>query len=388
MLQATKPFIHEIDAPPPASSPRELVHWALGIARRQFVVITSTALIVASLGALYAFMAPPTYTADATVLIDPRRVQLFQGATFAEGQMDTPSLESQIELVKSEPVALRVVKQLRLADDAAFLRSDTSFAGVLRSALHFFTLNEPSKPLSEFEATRGALGVLAKNLTVNRVGFSYNLAIKYRASSSEQAAQIANAIADSYLAEQLEGKYQSSKRATEWLQGRIEDLNQKRALAERAVVDFRQAKNMIATDGKLLNEQQVAELNSQLSSILQKASEEKARLDRIDVVIRDDGADTKTSGTVADTLSNPIVTQLRTRYLELVNREANWSRKYGANHLAVVNLRNQIRDVRGSILDELKRLRESYLSNYEIAKQQAQDLEKKTWRGRLTIPNY
>ena len=86
---------------------------------------------------------------------------------------------------------------------------------------------------------------------------------------------------------------------------------------------------------------------------------------------------TKTSGTVADTLNNPIVTQLRTRYLELVNREANWSRKYGANHLAVVNLRNQIRDVRGSILDELKRLRESYLSNYEIAKQQAQDLEKR-----------
>ena len=219
--------------------------------------------------------------------------------------------------------------------------------------------------------------MLSKNLTVNRVGFSYNLAIKYRALSPDQAAQIANAIAESYIAEQLEGKYQSTKRATGWLQGRIEELNQKRALAERAVVDFKQEKNMIATDGKLLNEQQVVELNSQLSSALQKASEDKARLDRIDVVIRDDAADTKTSGTVADTLNNPIVTQLRTRYLELVNREANWSRKYGANHLAVVNLRNQIRDARGSILDELKRLRESYLSNYEIAKQQAQDLEKR-----------
>ena len=144
MLQATKPFTTEIDAPP-ASSPRELVHWALGIVRRQFVVITSTALIVASLGAVYAFMAPPTYTADATILIDPRRVQLFQGATFAEGQMDTPALESQIELVKSEPVALRVIKQLRLADDAAFLRSDAGLAGVLRSALHFFAPNEPEQ---------------------------------------------------------------------------------------------------------------------------------------------------------------------------------------------------------------------------------------------------
>ena len=228
--------------------------------------------------------------------------------------------------------------------------------------------------------------MLSKNLTVNRVGFSYNLAIKYRALSPDQAAQIANAIADSYIAEQLEGKYQSTKRATGWLQGRIEELNQKRALAERAVVDFKQEKNMIAADGKLLNEQQIAELNSQLSSALQKASEEKARLDRIDVVIRDDGADTKTSGTVADTLNNPIVTQLRTRYLELVNREANWSRKYGANHLAVVNLRNQIRDARGSILDELKRLRESYLSNYEIAKQQVARLGEKTRPGPFHNP--
>jgi succinoglycan biosynthesis transport protein ExoP len=376
MLQATKPFTPEIDAPP-ASSPRELVHWALGIVRRQFVIITSVALIVASLGAVYTFTAPPTYTADATILIDPRRVQLFPGATFAEGQMDASALESQVELVKSEAVALAVVKQLRLANDAEFLSSDAGPFGVLRSALYYFVPNEPNKPLSEFEATRAALGVLSKNLTANRVGFSYNLAIKYRALRPDQAAQIANAIAESYIAEQLKGKYESTKRATGWLSGRIEELNQKRALAERAVVDFKQRKNMIITDGKLLNEQQIAELNSQLGTAVQKASEEKARLDRIDVVIRDDAADINTSGTVADTLNNPIVTQLRTRYLELVNREANWSRKYGANHLAVVNLRNQIRDVRGSILDELKRLRESYLSNLEIAKQQAQDLEKR-----------
>jgi uncharacterized protein involved in exopolysaccharide biosynthesis len=51
--------------------------------------------------------------------------------------------------------------------------------------------------------------------------------------------------------------------------------------------------------------------------------------------------------TVTDTLNNPIITQLRTRYLETINKEANWSRKYGANHLTVVNLREQIRDIRG-----------------------------------------
>jgi succinoglycan biosynthesis transport protein ExoP len=47
----------------------------------------------------------------------------------------------------------------------------------------------------------------------------------------------------------------------------------------------------------------------------------------------------------------------------------------------VINLREQIRDIRGSILEELKRLRESYLSNYEIAKQEEQALEKRLAEG-------
>ena len=120
MLQATKPFALETNAPP-ESSPRAMVHWAIGIARRQIVLIVSIALLIALLGALYAFLAPPTYTAEASVLIDPRRVQLFKGATFTEGDMDAPALESQVELVKSEPVALAVVKKFGLEHDAEFL---------------------------------------------------------------------------------------------------------------------------------------------------------------------------------------------------------------------------------------------------------------------------
>jgi succinoglycan biosynthesis transport protein ExoP len=296
-------------------------------------------------------MAPATYTAAATVVIDPRQVQL------SEGQIDSPALESEIELVKSEPVALSVINDLGLAKDPEFFSgSQGVFGAVLGFASHFFSAN---RPLSEFEATRSALGVLSKNLAVWRVGLSYNLSIQYRSGNANRAAQIANAIAGAYITERLEGKYEPTKRATQWLQGRIEEIHQKQALAERAVVDFKKQNNMITVDGKLVNEQEIAELNSQLVVAHKQTSEAKARLDRIDAVIRDDGLDTKTGPTVTDTLNNPIITQLRTRYLKTINREANWSRKYGANHLAVVNLREQIRDIRGSILEELKRLREA-----------------------------
>jgi polysaccharide biosynthesis transport protein len=379
MLQATGPLTIEPEESEPVQeiSLRETVNWAIGIVCRQFAVIALIAVMVTSLGAFYAFMAPPTYTAESTVVIDPRRVQLFPKATFSEGQIDSPALEGEIELVRSEPVALSVINDLGLAKDPEFLGPQGIFGAVLEFASHFFPSSKPNKLLSESEASSAALGVLSKNLAVKRVGISYHLSIQYRSGNPNRAAQIANAIAAAYIAEQLEGKYDSTRRATQWLQGRIEELNQKQALAERAVVDFKKQSNMITTDGKLVNEQEIAELNSQLVVAHKQTSEAKARLDRIDVVIRDDSFDTKTGPTVADTLNNPVIIQLRTKYLEVVNREANFARKYGANHLAVVNLREQVRDLRGSILEELKRVRESYMSNYEIAKQEEQELEKR-----------
>src|SRR6516225_4523256 len=383
MLQATSPLTTESEIVQ-ENPTRELVNWALGIVRRQFAMIALIVVVATSLGAFYAFMAPPTYTAESTIVIDPRRVQLFPKATFSEGQIDSPALESEIELVKSEPVALSVIKDLGLAKDPEFLGPQGVFGAVLGFASHFFSAMKPNKPLSESEATRAALEVLSKNLAVKRVGVSYHLSIQYRSGNSNRAAQIANAIAEAYSAEQLEGKYASTRRATQWLQGRIEELNQKQLLAERAVVDFKRQNNIVTADGKLLNEQQIAELSSQLVTTHKQTSEAKARLERVDTVIRDDSLGVPvaarwadTDPTVADTLNNPIITQLRAKYLDFVNREANYSRKYGANHLAVVNLRDQIRDLRGSLSEELKRLRESYLSNYEILKQAEQGLEKK-----------
>jgi polysaccharide biosynthesis transport protein len=373
MLQATRPAIIDNETAQDGS-PLELITWALGVVRRQFLVMISVAVPIVSLAALYVLTAPPTYTAVATILIDPRKVQLFPGSTFAEGQADIPTLESQVELLKSERVGLAVVKKLGLSKDPEFIAAKSGFAGALAFASHLFASR--SEPLSESEAVRAALGVLAKNLIVARIGVSYFIAVQYRAANPDLAAQIANAIAEAYIADQLEAKNDPTRRAGVWLQQRIEELKEKRALADRRIVDFKKEKNMVTADGRLVNEQQIAELNSQLTVARQKIFEAKAHLDRIDTVIRDGMLDGKSTATVADALSNPLVTQLRTRYLELANREAEYSQKYGANHLAVVNLRNRVRELRGSILDELKRLRESYLSNYEIAKQREQELEK------------
>ena len=64
-------------------------------------------------------------------------------------------------------------------------------------------------------------------------------------------------------------------------------------------------------------------------------------------------------------LQNKIITQLRQQYLDLAQREALFSSKYGESHLAVVNLRNRMQEIRRSIVDELKQIAAASKSVYE-----------------------
>src|SRR5690349_14873394 len=113
MLQASEPLSLE-SAATQETSFRELAYWAIGIIRRQLLVIALIGAVGTSLGAFYVLTARSTYTAESRIVIDPRRVQLFPKATFSEGQIDGPAVDSEIELVKSEPVALSVINGLGL----------------------------------------------------------------------------------------------------------------------------------------------------------------------------------------------------------------------------------------------------------------------------------
>ena len=101
------------------------------------------------MGFLYLLTTPPSYTATATMIIDTKRVQLFQQQSmFNDMPFDTGAVESQVEILKSETIALAVIKQLHLTEDPEFVGPGTGLMGVLLSSvMGLFASNEPS---SEF----------------------------------------------------------------------------------------------------------------------------------------------------------------------------------------------------------------------------------------------
>jgi succinoglycan biosynthesis transport protein ExoP len=82
------------------------------------------------------------------------------------------------------------------------------------------------------------------------------------------------------------------------------------------------------------------------------------------------------TATVADTLKSEVINKLRTQYLEYDAKASLWTAKIGANHLAVVNLRNQMRELRRAIFAELERTAETFKSDYEIAKSREESVQK------------
>ena len=79
---------------------------------------------------------------------------------------------------------------------------------------------------------------------------------------------------------------------------------------------------------------------------------------------------------IGNSLRSEAITKLRTSYLELAKKEAIWAEKYGVNHLAPLNLRNEMRETRRSINQELSRIAQSAKNEQEIAKARIESLER------------
>ena len=372
MLQVNRNLgqVEQVEPPSAATQPSYVLHVAINFIRRQYVVIAVAFALTTMLGVVYLMTTPPSFTAYARMLIDTRKQQvMFAQQPMTWDFMESAMVASQVEVLKSENIARGVVKENHLTEDPDIVGPGNDLWGTVTAAIFGAP---PPEVRSETELTKRAIGAVMGGVTAKRVGLTYVIEVGFQSKSPGGAAQIANAVVEAYIHDQLDAKFQATGRATAWLQDHIAELKEQSAIAERAVEDFKDKNNMISADGRLVNEQKVGELSSQLVLAKKRTAEAQARFDRIQTILRGDTVD----ATVTDSLNNNVVSKLREKYLDDANKEADWSARFGPNHLAAVNLRNQMKGILSSIREELVRLGETYKSDLEIAKLNQEAAEK------------
>jgi succinoglycan biosynthesis transport protein ExoP len=139
---------------------------AIGMVRRQFLIVLVLGLLGVALGVTYFVRATPKFTATATLLINTRKMEIFQQPAVAQDlpMQSVGAMESQVELLRSEEIARQVVKNLNLAENSQYLGNEHQ--GFVRPILHKIAPQYFSEPLPMTSEDRQnlALGLFEDSL--------------------------------------------------------------------------------------------------------------------------------------------------------------------------------------------------------------------------------
>jgi len=351
-------------------TPGELVLSAWRSAVRYERTIWISVLIFLALAIGYLVITPREYLAVAEMVIDPRKSEDVVPTRSSGPQVDSPVdasvVESEGSILQSENVARAVIKKLDLVNSPTFANPGgivPLISSMIMPVVHLFVA---PKPDTEYERWRATVEGFQKRLTVKREGVTYVFDISFLSPDPQEAANVANAVADAYVEDLIGAKFAARARATSWMQDRLKALSEQATNAEAAVAAFKRDHSIVSTGGRLMDEQQVAELQSQLTLVRAAKANAKAKVDRIEEVLQTGKLDLS----VTDAVTNPVIINQRDNYVDLSKRANDLETRLGPNHEALRRVHADMDQVKASIFDELKRIGEGYKSDLKIASDQ------------------
>jgi len=352
---------------------------------RQWKFIAAVMGVVFLIGLVSLMRQTPLYTATSLVLLDRQREKApGVEAILTDVNLDFAMVESQMAIIRSSVFLRRVVDKERLVSDPEFgTRRGPPSPGFFASLRGLFSGGSaaeeaapkpPEEPdeqpmprdvLHSVEALKGAVSV-ARN------GQGHVLAISVVSRDPARAARLANAVADAFLVDKLDTRFEAAKRASAWLSDRLVDLRNQLRESEEAVAKFRAEHGLYQTGSVTLTQQQLSELNGKLVDARADVAQKKARVDLLTSIQARGGS----LQNMPDLSNSGALPTLRQQAATLSQQEADLLARYSAAHPLVVNVKAQQRDVERAIAAETQRLAAGIKNEYELAQTRVGSLER------------
>jgi len=378
------------------------LHEAVSFTWRQWKFVLIVTALVCVIGYVLMLQQTPLYTANAQILLDPDRQKMPGGeANLPQLTLNIPALDSEMAIIRSTAFLRRVVERNHFDTDSTLYASpatasEDSSPSLWSQVLSLVSSLIPSgasyaaaprvddgvdKARPASAETNGpipanilpALRTLRGALKVSRTDEDgYVLTIAYTSANPALAARIANAIADAYLVDKLDARFDAAKRASSWLGDRLVALQQQAHESEEAVEVFRAQHGLTqSANGVTLTQQQLADLNASLVAAKADLAQKKAQTELLNSI-------TARGGSLQDMpaiTNSGALPSLRTQLSSLSEQEAKLLTRYDKSYPLVVNLDAQIRDVQRSIATEIERLAASMRNDYSLAQARVASLE-------------
>lgn len=397
--------------------------------RRKWLILGVA--VIGTVGTVFLLnQMTPQYRAQSLVMISGQNSNILNLEAVVAGlPNDVQTIETQTEVLRSRQLVEKVVLDLNLDQYPEFnpaLREPSMLARNLESARGFVLsllpgspakADDPDKaagaatpttttattaaaaaadpapaPLDGVEVKSGkellqdarnrrtemnqVVDTFLDRLDIKQRGESQVIALTFQSADPTTAAAAANKLADLYIVEQLEAKFEATQRATHWLNERIEDLRRRVEDSERAVAEYRKTNGlMVSASGTPLVSQELGDLSSELTAANIARAQAEARLRQVQEIVRRGGA-----ASTVEVLSSPLIVSLRQQQSGLQREYADLSGELGAQHPRMRSLRAEIADLNNGIRNEIAKIIQGLENEVAVARARQEtlgaDLEK------------
>lgn len=295
-------------------------------ARRWTALLAFLAVLVLTVAT--SLLLPPQYIGAASLVVDvkpdPLSAQAYPAAALP-GFMAT-----QVDIIASNRVTLRVIRDLKLLDDPELRRS----------------WQEEGGARGNFQAW--LVEALQKQLEVKPSRESNVIQIEYKARLPGTAALLANAFAQAYLTTTLELRVDPARQFAAFFSGQAKEAREALEKAQTRLSAFQREKGIVASEERLdVENARLGELSSQLVQIEAIATESGSRQ------VQAQGA---ASDRTQEVLANPLISNLRADLSRNEARLQELNARLGDSHPQLLEAQASIAEVRRKIETEVRRV--------------------------------
>jgi tyrosine-protein kinase Etk/Wzc len=318
---------------------------------RNWLRILVVALAVTGMAFAFAWLATPHYKAETKLLIETRESVFTRPDSTSDSEkpiLDEQGVASQVEVISSTDILKQVATKLNLSRLPEF-----DEAAKMSALSRLLVITGLKSDPNEIPPEERVLKKMREKLNVYSVEKSRVIVIEFSSEDPRLAADIPNAIADTYISVQGNAKLESNAAATDWLAPEIADLSKRVKDAEAKVADFRaQSDLLMGGNNAVLATQQLSELSTELSRVRANRAAAEATADSVRKALQNGGS----LDSVPEVLSSDLIQRLRERQVELRTNIADLSTTLLGNHPRIRALKSQLADLDGQIRNEAEKI--------------------------------
>ncbi len=302
--------------------------------RHWFLMI---AIIGAIVGGMFVYVSitPNVYTAQGQVHVNQSSITTSQNAIVRTDDAQITDVPNEVALLRSRVIASGVIRELNLEEDPEFVSAEDVAELAPERRMDLL--------IDEF------LG----HLSVSANPDTRLINITFESRDPAKAALIVNTLMERYVANQIETQRSVVEGAIDLLQDEVDKLEAEVADSDAAVRAYRRESGIVQGNSLTdITAEKVSDLSRQLAQAQSDQAAIRAELQQLEAALRRDG----NAFTAPRVLNSPLIQNLRDKEVELVRRLAQLSSVYLEKHPRMIEVTQELEDVRDNIKNEVDKI--------------------------------